>query len=211
MNLNYSRSGFAEPVRKCARSVDLLMLWSWLLLRLSLPRLKKLTLIELGPGPTRLAKLKRLIFGCVYFVDQWDFNIPDPGFRLCNVEDIPDAKAIVKRICGASDLPTFFFADHFLEHLSEASVEELLQSIRSQNHAACFRVPNILSPQGNENYRRDPTHQTNWSPEFRERIQALGFSIRPWIRIYRINLLSKFVFMRRPAMSVAEEIAIYTS
>ncbi len=209
---SYARSGLVELIRQRLRVADFLRLLRWLRLagHPSFDALRRrLTFIELGPGPTRLAHLKRRLFRAVYFVDQFDFGIPDDNLRIFNLERAEDASVIAHGLCDreAGD-PVFLFADHCLEHLPESAVLRLLQSIRELGAAACFRVPNIASRTGKRNYGNDPTHQTDFNEALRVRLREMGFAVEPWVRWYRIVPRLQVALAGKSPMSVAEEIAI---
>lgn len=214
MTKSYARSGLVEPIRKQFRIVDfLLLLWSLRLGKQSHPRkaLRGLTLIELGPGPTRLAWIKRRLFRRVLFVDKFDFGIPDRDLRIVDLERVDNASTIVNEICALGHHePVFLFADHCLEHLPENVVIQLLNSIVDIGATACFRVPNILSNTGKRNYGNDPTHQTPFNDPLRKQIQDLGFAVYPWMRWYRVLLWARRLLGGAPKMKLAEEVAICT-
>ncbi len=214
MRRQYSKSRFVEPFRKLGRALDLLVLLVTLLISRATPpfrMLREMVLIELGPGPTRLATLKRMLFREVYFVDKFDFEIPDPGLRLHDLAGCEDVRVIVKYVCCVSDdSPVFIFADHFLEHMSEVGATRFLQSVEECGVAACFRVPNILSPSGKRNYDNDPTHLTPFDESLRSRVEGLGFSVFPWSRCYRFSLLIRAFTNPKSTGRVAEEIVLFS-
>ena len=209
---SYARSGLVEFIRKQLRIADFLRLLRWLRLagNPSFNAMRRqLTFIELGPGPTRLARLKRRLFRAVYFVDQFDFGIPDDNLRIYDLEKVADAGVIAHGLCAREvGDPVFLFADHCLEHLPESAVVRLLQSIRAMGATACFRVPNIASRTGKRNFGNDPTHQTDFNESLRARLRDMGFAVEPWIRWYRLAPRLQVALGGKSPMSVAEEIAI---
>jgi hypothetical protein len=208
----YSRRGVAEIARHLFRGVDFLVLLAALRLRGRLApfrSLKTLAFVELGPGPMRIASLKRILFREVYFVDQSDFGIPHPQLRLVDLEACRDVKTI-SELCGlsADAEGLFLFADHCIEHLSPAAVLELVRSTADRSLTACFRVPNIESPSGRRNFDADPTHHSPFDRAFRRSLAGLGFAVYPWVRWYRFRTLLKLLIGRLPLMGAAEEIVV---
>jgi hypothetical protein len=202
----YARSGPVEFFRQFVRIVDFLVLLVVQSRQGRLPSVSALrgtSFVELGPGPTRFAFLKRSVFRDVYFVDQSSFDIPDPGLRICDLENCESVTAIVSDVCSIP-IPdrVLIFADHCLEHLSEEHVMRLLKSIAATDVSACFRVPNIMSPQGKRNFANDGTHRTPFNNELRRQIQGIGINIVPWIRWYRLRAGGK------DKMRVAEEVVL---
>lgn len=211
---SYNRSRVLDPLRQLLRMADFLLLLAALWRQKRIPGLLSLgevTFVELGPGPTRLAFLKRFLFRKVYFVDRFDFGIPDRDLRIINLEDFTNARRLTTDVCEIPpNAVVFLFADHCLEHLTMSTLLPLLESIRRNGFLACFRVPNILSPRGNRNFMNDPTHRTSFDPELRVRICRVGLSISPWMRWYRPKLILKTFIYRGQLMSQAEEITIST-
>jgi hypothetical protein len=209
----YARSGLTESLRKLFRAADFLLLLLKLRLDGRIPShaaRRNLSFIELGPGPTRLASLKRRLFRKVFFVDELDFGIPDPGLRIYDLEKVDTAAKIAMDICAIGPgEPVFLFADHCLEHLPEEAVIRLLNSVKSSEAAACFRVPNLASRNGKRNYLGDPTHQTPFDESMRKRIRDIGFDVISWTRWYRPTPLFRILCGRSTPMNEAEEIAIY--
>jgi hypothetical protein len=208
----YSRGLLIDPLRRLLRVFDFLFLLRALRHNGCLPRRSRLdntTFIELGPGPTRLAFLKRRIFGQVLFVDQSDFGIPDPGLRIADLEQVKNAPQLIANACGlAPAKQVMLFADHCLEHISAENLLPLLQSIIEAGYLACFRVPNIASPAGLRSFHNDVTHQTSFDSCLRRQLAVVGFSITPWMRWYRPQLIFRTLLLRKPLMEYAEEIAI---
>jgi hypothetical protein len=204
----YARSGVFEVSRQLARAIDFI---TFLLLQSSrglippFAHLRKAVFVELGPGPTKFAFLKRKVFAEVHFLDQDEFGKPDPNLRICNLETCDSVEGILSLLGIEADKPVFFFADHCLEHLSDEVVLGLLRSIKRMRYSACFRVPNVMSTVGLKNFKGDPTHRTAFSEDLREKISGWGFRLIPWIRWYRLQVpaLSKEAKMVR-----AEEIAL---
>ena len=194
------------------RAIDFSVLLVTLRLRNRLPALRalrKMTFVELGPGPMRMATLKRLVFRQVLFIDQCDFGIPDQELRIANLEQCGDAQNIIK-LCGSSsnEHGFFLFADHCLEHLTREAAVGLLGSLAYWKFTACFRVPNIESLVGKRNFAGDPTHHSAFDDEFRTWLSTREFIISPWIRWYRSSSLFRLVLTRAQPMHIAEEIVV---
>jgi hypothetical protein len=211
----YQRSGMIEPLRQLCRAMDLISLLIVFGLKKHLPPLHKLrrfVLLELGPGPMRLKPLKRRLFSQVYFFDIADFGVPDPALRIMDIEQCRDSGALLSTLPQLSpDDRIFVFGDHCLEHISIEMLTTFLASLLKNGFIACFRVPNVYSSKGLGSFQRDSTHRTSFDTDFRKRLEALGFSISPWIRWYRPLLASRVLLGRRQAMNHAEEIAISLS
>ncbi len=211
MAKQYARGGFIELCRQFARIVDFLLLLVTLRIRgilVPFSELKRISFIELGPGPTRLAPLKRMLFREVYFVDKFDFGIPDSGLRLRDLEGCDDASVIVNDICGIRHRgPVFIFADHCIEHIPEVTVAKFLRSITAMGATACFRVPNVSSSVGKRNFGNDVTHKTSFDDALRTTIRECGFAVIPWLRWYRPSLLFSAALDANGIVNVAEEIA----
>jgi len=210
--MRYARSGVTERLRRSCRIADFLLLLAVLRMRGFLPAaagLRRSVLVELGPGPTRLASVKRRIFAGVVFLDQSDFGMPDANLRIANFEEMNDVEQMLGRWCKLDpETSTLFFADHCLEHVSEEKLLPFLHSLARSGHAACFRVPNTLSERGLHSFRKDATHRTSFGPQLRSRLESMGFVIFPWMRWYRPRLLLRALFHGGAWMSHAEEIAL---
>jgi hypothetical protein len=208
----YARNALLEPMRHFCRAVDFLLLLASLGLRQRIPpisMLREIALVELGPGPMRLARVKRLIFREVFFIDQSDFGVADPGLRIADLEQFEDARQIVTDVCGVEPgKPVLFFADHCLEHVPAQRLLSFFPSLIRSGYLACFRVPNVLSPRGRLSFANDPTHQTAFQPDFRERILASGYQVFPWMRWYRLPSILRWKLTGKPLMHHAEEIAV---
>lgn len=207
----YQKSGFSEILRRLSRGIDFVLLLVALRLDRRLPsfsRLRSMSFVELGPGPMRIATLKRLFFRQVFFVDQADFGIPDKKLRIADLEECGDAAKIIA-LCDPSDGNRYFlFADHCIEHLRPETVSSLLGSLADRKFAVCFRVPNIESSVGKRNFAGDPTHHSAFDVAFRTGLSRLGFRVSPWIRWYRSGLLLKMLLRKAPTMGLAEEIVV---
>jgi hypothetical protein len=168
-----------------------------------------MTFVEMGPGPMRLASLKRKVFRRVYFLDISDFGVPDPDLKILDLEQCRDMAAIVGQF---PELPAsehiFLFADHCLEHVSKEVLESCLGSISINKFTACFRVPNVLSSAGRGSFLRDPTHRSSFDIAFRVYLHGLGFSISPWVRWYKPLLALKMLMGREGRMNHAEEVVL---
>ncbi len=208
----YARAAAVDPLRQLCRVADFILLLAVLRAKKRLPAFRQLrnaAFVELGPGPTRLAFVKRLFFRRVFFVDQMDFGIPDSALRIVDLEQFANAEKIVTEVCGLSGPQTvIFFADHCLEHLSEGPLLSFLNAIARHGFLACFRVPNVLSPAGKRNFLGDATHHTSFDLEQRERIRQMGFAVFPWMRWYRPRLIFNTLMGHGSQMNQAEEIAI---
>ena len=208
----YKRSGVTEILRRLCRAADFFVLLMVLRVRKRLPpfrELRKMSFVELGPGPTRMAVLKRFFFRQVFFIDERDFGIPDRELRIRDLEQCGDAKKIID-VCGISpkEHGFFLFADHCIEHLTPETVIRLLNSLAGQKFTACFRVPNIESSAGQRNFAADPTHRSPFDGSLRSRLGNLGFLVSPWVRWYRSGMFVKLVFSHVPPMNLAEEIVV---
>ena len=208
----YRRSGPSEILRKLGRGVDFLMLLVALRVSGRLPsfnELRKMSFVELGPGPTRIGVLKRLLFRQVFFIDQSDFGIPDRKLRVADLEECADATKIIA-LCDLlpNERALFLFADHCIEHLRLETVLSLLRSLADHKVAACFRVPNIESFAGRRNFVGDPTHHSSFDAGVRRWLVDAGFRVSPWIRWYRSNQILKLLLHNAPSMSLAEEIVV---
>lgn len=212
IDFTYARRGVTESVRQILRASDITILMLALVRGQKLPRfhlLRTSALLELGPGPMRLAKLKRRFFSRVCFVDKADFGLPDEDLHNCDLEACSDIDRIARDICNIEQgQPVFITGDHCLEHLPQTKLLNLFESISKAGHSACFRVPNTLSPRGQFDYSRDSTHQSSFDASFRDQLSKLGFVVLPWVRWYHITHLAEMLLSRRPAMSTAEEIVI---
>jgi hypothetical protein len=212
IDFTYAHKGLTESVRQYLRACDAAILMLALVCREQLPRLNLLrtfALLELGPGPTRLARLKRRYFRRVCFVDKTDFGLQDFDLHRCDLEKCSDINHLAHKICNIpSDQLILVTGDHCLEHLPQNVLAVLFETISSSGHSACFRVPNVLSPHGQYNYSRDSTHQSAFDAAFRAYLSQLGFAVLPWVRWYRIADMAEILLLRRPLMSVAEEIVI---
>jgi hypothetical protein len=192
--------------------MDLILLLTVLRIQKRLPAFadfRKAAFVELGPGPTRLASVKKMFFHKVFFVDQFDFGIPDPDLRIADLEQFGDARQMVVDVCGlSSDERVFFFADHCLEHLPQSMLSAFLKSLIDSKFLACFRVPNVLSATGSRCFQKDTTHRTSFDPVFRKHIAQTGFTISPWLRWYRPRLIFNVLIGRKSPMRQSEEIVI---
>lgn len=208
----YARSGAMERLRQLCRTADFVLLLAALRMRGHLAAITSLggrVLVELGPGPTRLASLKRRIFADVCFLDQSDFGIADRGLRIANFEEMEDVRQVLDGWCRLDpSAPVLFFADHCLEHVTEERLLPFLRSLAQSGHAACFRVPNTLSARGLYAYGRDATHRTAFDPQLRSRLESMGFVIFPWLRWYRPRLLMQATLGGGAWMKHAEEIVL---
>lgn len=165
--------------------------------------------VELGPGPMRMAGLKRMLFRQVFFIDQCDFGIPDRELRIANLDQCGDARKIIE-LCGSSssEYGFFLFADHCIEHLAPEAAVGLLGSLADCKFTACFRMPNIESQVGKRNFAGDPTHHSSFDAGLRGWLSAREFIVSPWIRWYRSSMLARLVLTRAQPMHIAEEIVV---
>jgi hypothetical protein len=98
----YARGKWTESLRRLLRMLDFLLLLRALRRRGQVPAIRSLrrtALVELGPGPMRLASLKRRIFSAVIFLDQCDCGIPDRGLRTADFEEMEDARQVLTEWC----------------------------------------------------------------------------------------------------------------
>lgn len=211
---SYKRTVAVEQLRQLCRIADFVLLLIALRFQKRVPafsELRKITFVELGPGPTRLASVKRLFFQRVFFVDQSDFGVPCPELRIADLEQFHDAGKILTDVCGLSlNERVLLFADHCLEHLPENALLAFLESVIDNGSLACFRVPNVLSPTGHRSFLNDSTHRASFDPGLRNNIRQIGFAIYPWMRWYRPRIIMDMLIKRMPIMNKAEEIAICT-
>ena len=212
-NTRYARSGLLEVLRQALRMIDFLLLL-FFLQRLgvfsSLRAVRQNVLVELGPGPTRLIRLKSLLLKDVRLVDRSDFGKPDKRLRLFDLNSCEDLEKLLCNVIGFSRSESIFlFADHCIEHLKPEIVSDLFRSLSRAPVATCFRVPNILSPRGQLIYSRDSTHKTSFDVDFRETLGSLGFRVVPFVRWYRPVMIFPFVLQPAKRMSIADEIMIY--
>ncbi len=199
-------------LRQLGRALDFSVLLVTLSMRMRLPafsELRKMSFVELGPGPTRMRALKRFFFRQVFFIDQCDFGMPDSQLRLVDIETCGDVQRI-SDLCGVSPNAHgfFLFADHCVEHLTPDAALGLLRSAADRKLAACFRVPNIESPVGRRNFAGDPTHHTAFDQTFRRSLGDLGYVVSPWVRWYRLGTLMKVLMGQVSLMSAADEIVV---
>jgi hypothetical protein len=169
---------------------------------------RRYVLVELGPGPTRLAALKRALFKDVVFVDFRDYGMPDRSLRLADLERFAteSVDSIIGRTTAGGDF--FFLADHCLEHLSEKAATRFLEQVAQHPRwMCCVRVPNVLSRGGQQNYSADVTHRTSFGSELRARLTTLGFALAPWFRFYRLPPMLEALSQRSAALG-SEEVAL---
>jgi len=210
---SYARSGPTEAFRQVCRAADFVLLL--LCLRRygclsSLQTIRSHHLVELGPGPTRLSKLKTALLRDIRFVDQSDFGRFDRRLQILDLSTCEDAEKLLYETCNVPrHEPVLLFADHCLEHIRPEVLLKFLDSLGRMPVTVCLRVPNIFSPQGERNYRRDSTHKTPFDSEFRQCLQRLGFHIVPFVRWYRPLMMISFLLQpREERMRIADEIMI---
>lgn len=205
--MHYRLTGLKERLRALGRGVDFLCLLSLLRARGAIRGTRRYVLVELGPGPTRLAALKRALFSSIIFVDFRDYGIPDPSLRIVDLEAL--ASGSLASIVGTAldDVSVLVFADHCLEHLSDEAATRFFDEIaRRPRWACCARVPNVLSAGGRRNFLADDTHRTSFDAEMRERLRGMGFRTSTWFRFYRIRPMLE-ALSRRSALLGSDEVA----
>ncbi len=213
VDIGYTRPGFTEAFRQALRATDFLLLL-FALYRLgifpSLRAMRRHVLVELGPGPTRLAGLKSALLKDLCFVDQSDFGKPDKRLRFFDLNSCGDISNLIYQVIGLSGRdPILLFADHCIEHVTREVVSDLFLSLSRTNVTVCFRVPNIVSPRGQRNYGSDSTHRTPFDTDFREMLRKLGFHVIPFVRWYRPRMMVSFLLQPERRMGIADEIVIY--
>jgi hypothetical protein len=204
----YRRGGPTELLRLAARALDFVLLVRRASRSGALPAwstLRRSVLLELGPGPTKLRLLKRLMFGRVHFVDADPFGPEREDLTLMDLEQLRSVSSLSEVLGRGFPAPTLLFADHCLEHLSRETVDHLLGLAERQGAACLLRVPNVLSAVGRSNYEGDPTHRTPFVEEHRRALLALGLDVTPHTRWYRLGLGGRGA---TAGMDSAEELVI---
>jgi hypothetical protein len=205
--MNYKRKGLNESLRVVLRAIDLLFLITRITQFNQSPvRLKELVLVELGPGPTRLSFLKRLLFKEVVFIDIMNYGISDPSLLIHDLsKDIPLPEEIFKSIKPDDSFNTIYMADHCLEHLP---FKVILDFFGNYKGSFIFRVPNVRSISGLQDFRRDSTHLTAFDDQQLELIRSVsGINIMFWTRFYAAKL-DFFSHFKNPEL-YAKELCIY--
>jgi hypothetical protein len=162
-------------------------------------------LLELGPGPTKLRLLKRLMFGRVHYVDSDPWGPEREDLTLMDLEELRSVSSLSEVLGRGGPAPTLLFADHCLEHLSRETVDHLLGLAECLGAACLVRVPNVLSAVGRSNYEGDPTHRTPFEEEHRRALLELGLDVTPHSRWYRLGVGGRGAAAR---MDSAEELVI---
>lgn len=164
-----------------------------------LRRLKTLTLIELGPGPTKLSTLKRMLFKEVLFIDQFSYDGKDKVIIADLSIHIPLPYEVKETL---KDDNVLYFADHCVEHLP---IEVIYALLKSYVGLYLFRVPNIRSKQGLKDFHNDSTHRTEFNDEQIEELRkARGVKITFWNRFYS-NRFEK----NQPIHNTSREICLH--
>jgi len=185
---HYRRGGAAELLRLAARALDFVLLVRRASRSGALPpmsALRRSVLLELGPGPTKLRLLKRLMFGRVHYIDSAPYGAVREDLTIMDLEALRAVPSLTDVLGGGGDEPTVLFADHCLEHLSRETVDHLLALAERRGATCLVRVPNVLSPIGRSNFDGDPTHRTPFEEAHRRALLEMGLGITPHSRWYR--------------------------
>jgi len=206
-NMNYKRKGLSESFRIAFRALDLLSL----IIKIaqsneSSIRLNDLVLVELGPGPTRLHFLKKLLFRKVIFIDIMDYGIKDTSLIIHDIsKGIPLPKELSGYIGSTPNCKTIYMADHCLEHLP---FDIILKFFKNYKGSFIFRVPNIRSLPGLEDFGRDPTHLTAFDDQQLDEIKSVSdVNVIFWTRFYTMTL--NIFFHRKESNLYDRELCMY--
>lgn len=207
VSMNYRRTGIGEQFRIVFRVIDLVLL----LIKVtrsgqSFLKLKELILVELGPGPTRLSFFKSLLFRKVIYIDMMDYSIDSSSLVICDLsKGIPLPVELLKFPDGDENIKTLYMGDHCLEHLP---FDIVLDFFRNYEGSFIFRVPNVRSFSGLEDFRRDATHLTAFDNQQLDKIKSVGkISLMFWTRFYSMGLGS--LFHRKALDAYSRELCIY--
>jgi len=184
----YRRGGLAELVRLAARALDFVFLVRRASRSGALPSmatLRRAVLLELGPGPTKLRLLKRLMFDRVHYVDSDPYGSGGQDLTIMDLGELRSVSSLAGMLPVGCRAQAFLFADHCLEHLSRDTVDHVLALAADMTAACLFRVPNILSRTGRLNYEGDRTHRTPFDEDHRRALLEMGLSVTPHSRWYR--------------------------
>jgi hypothetical protein len=184
----------AEKIRIFLRVVDLMLLY-W---RFGINSLGKIVLVEFGPGPTKLNRIKKLYFKRICYIDTDDFGEKQGEVIVYNLEQykIEDVLAL------AAPNQLIVMGDHCIEHISYDVVRRMLFDFNLHGIKFLFRVPNVESQIGLRNFNNDSTHRTAFNKDQRLELGPAAHFI-PYSRFYRLSILSK---MNNPVF--AEEIVV---
>jgi len=205
--MNYKRKGFSESFRITFRAIDFLFLIAKITQsNQSSMKLRDLVLVELGPGPTRLHFLKRLLFRKVVFIDAIDYGIKDSSLIIHDMSrGIPLPREISEYIDFGENYNTIYMADHCLEHLP---LDVVLRFFRNYKGFFIFRVPNIRSLPGLEDFSRDSTHLTAFDDQQLEKIRSIAdINVIFWTRFY--TMTPNIFFHRKESNLYDRELCMY--
>lgn len=205
--MNYKRKGLIESFRIVLRAIDLLFLITRIThSKQSYVRLKESVLVELGPGPTRLSFLKKFLFRKVIYIDIMDYGIDSSSVIIRDISNgIPLPNEVFESINFTSTSNTIYMADHCLEHLPFSVI---LDFFRNYSGSFVFRVPNVRSYPGLEDFRRDQTHVTAFDDQQLEKIESTSrINVMFWTRFYSTGL--DILFHSKKPELYARELCIY--
>lgn len=158
--MNYRRVAIVDFFRRVLRGVDLLVLLyaPYSGNRLNLAMTRRSVWVELGPGPTRLEWLKRMLFKDVVFIDHKDYGIPSARLVISDISmGVPSYRDVaIKSDCVPESV--IYFADHCLEHLPVETILGMLRMCASERYSLLARVPNVRSAVGLNDFQSDSTH-----------------------------------------------------
>ena len=205
MKMKYMRSPQTEYLRIILRSIDFLILMTRFgfkprfLTDLLSNRAKTgqgFILVELGPGPCRLAWIKNIFFEKVRYLDISDYGIN------CNNLIIKDLSSGIPLFPDLDTSRTVYFADHCIEHLEFSITREFCSDFAGKFF---FRIPNIRSTSGKLDFNQDKTHITSFDDQQLSILSTLGkVKALPWSRFYEIG-----AFMKSNNIQNSRELCIY--
>lgn len=192
MKSKYMRAPQTEHLRIILRSIDFFALMTRFgfkprfltrLLRNSKKAGQGFTLVELGPGPCRLAWMKNIFFEKILYLDISDYGI------TCNNLIIQDLSSGIPLFKDLDKSRTIYFADHCIEHLEFSITRKFCTDFAGKFF---FRIPNIRSASGKFDFNQDKTHITSFDDEQLAILSTLGkVKALPWSRFYEIKALFK--------------------
>ena len=205
--MDYKRKGLSNSLRILLRTIDFL----FLIMRItqsnqSSLKLRKLVLVELGPGPTRLSFLKNFLFKKVIYVDITDYGVNSPSLVIRDISrGIPLPEELLKFVSSYESLDIIYTADHCLEHLP---FDTILKFLKDYEGYFIFRVPNVRSLPGLEDFRRDPTHLTAFDDQQLEKIRSIAdINVIFWTRFY--TMTPNIFFHRKESNLYDRELCMY--
>lgn len=203
--MKYKRSPRTEYLRIILRSIDFFVLMTRFgfyprfltgLLSNKSKTGQGFILVELGPGPCRLAWIKNIFFEKVRYLDISDYGIS------CNNLVIQDLSSGIPLFKDLDKSRTVYFADHCIEHLEFGITKKFCSDFAGKFF---FRIPNIRSASGEFDFNKDKTHITCFDDE---QLAILSTCCKvkalPWTRFYEIRSLIKSNNIRN-----ARELCIY--